>query len=538
MATRHKNKFRALKGITKISDGSGGWLNLPLYTIFITPAELIKFAEVPSFKENDCHSDVANTLLNPPTKKWQRPLNKERVTDIGNYFGTGTTKTLMPNPILVGESDWSTADNGAKINVKPTLDSSGQAIEDVCDIEMINSGKKPLWILDGQHRTFGLSSHNDTKNEKIPVVLLIKNDAYVMEFLAQIFTEVTTGASDLEPIHKNWMQYSFGLGDVYKKGLSITTPASPEDRSMVTVIYLTTTSTIDSKKNELYDNIKFNPYDPKIPKAFNVEWTSVEWVNWIAKYYYHGSTTPLVENDLAQQIVRFLRAAKSLDVHALSDSRLFGTSKAKRWQPYKVLLNHLVWSFLRNLDTIGKKTEADWGIHLQTHMWDQSDWKLGWATGSQSSNWGRYSNKAAEFVMNKIFSSIPFTSSPDLQLKVTADITVTGYTKTLSGSSSNVNKASEKSGNRTININGGAPPWTTGSNRCFLEFSVDKVGVGSIVSMNWNDASGQNGKQSIRGDYKTYKLDLTSLSKPIDVSITTCSFNEASKSVAKYTIQW
>ena len=127
------------------------------------------------------------------------------------------------------------------------------------EIEFINNGKSALWILDGQHRTHGLAKHANTQNEKIPVVLLIKNSAYVMEFLAQIFTEVTTGAKDLEHIHKNWMEYSFGLGGVYKKGLSTKIPPSPQDRAMLTVIELTTNSNFDGQHNEFYNQIKFNP---------------------------------------------------------------------------------------------------------------------------------------------------------------------------------------------------------------------------------------------------------------------------------------
>lgn len=527
-----KKKYTGIKTTTAIGDGMGGKVNVPLFTIFITPAELVQLAEVPSFKESDQHSDLATNLKTPPTKDWQRPLNLERIKVIGNYFGTTSEKRLMPNPILVGESSASSkvGDMSASIDVAQLKDSTGKAVPDVWEITINNNGKPALWILDGQHRSYGLADNLNTKNEKIPVVLLIKSSEYTMQFLAQIFTEVTTGASDLEEIHKNWMQYSFGMSK-YKKGLGQGI-SNPYDNAMLTILQLTTLSTLDGVSNEFYNGIKFNPYDTSVLRTFNLTWNSNEWIDILANNYFKNDGK-LAPELLAEQMIRFLRAASKLDVYVPNGSKIFG----EKW--FQVLLNHLIWQFLQNLDILGYKTQLEWESHLKLQKWDTSDWRILWATGSQSSNWGRYSNRASEYVMKRIMSNVPFSVTPDVALRGPSEITLTAYPKTTAGKKSNNNKANQLNPSGSIHINGGAPIWTTGVDRKIIEFSVPKSGIGSLVSMEYKDASSQTGKVSILAkDTRTQLLDLDTLKSPIDITLMHCCFNEATKSELKLILQW
>jgi hypothetical protein len=528
-----KKTYIGIKNEVRIFDGQGGTINLPMFMIFISPSELVQFAEVPSFKESDTHKEIAANLKNPPTRDWQRPIDIDRISAIGNYFGTTTEKRMMPNPILLGESSTSSnqSDSRASITVKQKIDSAGQAIRDVWDIEMLHNGNFPLWILDGQHRTYGLADNQNTKDEKIPVVLLIKSSQYTMSFLAQIFTEVTTGAKDLEDIHKNWMLYSFGMFP-FKKGLGSGIKNSC-DLAMECVLHLVTLSDLDGQNNAFFDNIKFNPYDKSVRNTYNYTWTSKEWVDVLSQNYFNnsGSLAPL---ELAETIIRFLRAASSLDIHSTADSKLFG----KNDNP-GILHNNLMWQFLQNLDYLNLQSEKEWRSHLLKHGWDRADWRLAWASGSQSSFWGLYSNRAAEFVFKRVMSHVPFSVTPDVALRGPAELTITAYPKTANGKKSKINMASALAPSGAININGGAGTWTLGANRALLEFSTPPNGIGSIYSVEFKDSRGQSGKLIItKKATSTQVLDLNNYSSPIDIDVWTCCFNESSKRKETITIQW
>ena len=532
---------------------NGKAISVPLYTIFISPADLVKLAEVPSFSTRDTHEDLADNLKKPPTKDWQRPLNKIRVKDIGDYFGSSAEKRLMPNPILLGESDAASKKKQADIDAVQLTDSAGKAVDDVWRITIKNKGKNPLWILDGQHRTFGLNSNNHTKKQKIPVVLLIKSKAYSMQFLAQIFTEVTTGADDLESIHKNWMEFSFGMRN-YSRGVDLTAPMNGYDKSMMAVIHLTTMGTVDSTTSEFFDNIKFNPYDESVLNSFNYTWDSPKWVECINSHYYSKKTPGVLDpKELAIQMVRFLRAAHTLDTKAGGRSRIFG-SATMSWKPSDVLLNWMMWVFLQNLDTLGSKSQTEWEAHLKLHKWDTADWELKWATGSWSSNWGRYTNRAAEFVFRGIMSTTALTTTPSSALTDESEITIIGQAatpptfmkdgtlKSPGGKPSKKNMATESGPGKLVHINGGKGNWTTGTNRKFLQFTVPLDGVSSIWKLEGKDAKSLKVEEEmnlvVSKDVKTSIVDLDLFTSPIDFTLTLCSFNEASQTPHKFKVEW
>jgi hypothetical protein len=548
-----KNTYTGIRTDVNIYE-MGKLISVPLYTIFITPEELVQLAEVPSFAVGDSHEDLADNLKKPPTKDWQRPLSDKRVTDIGDYFGSPVEKRLMPNPILLGESDAAQKKTHAKVDAVQLTDSAGKAVTDVWEITIENKGKHALWILDGQHRTFGLNSNKNTKNQKIPVVLLIKSKAYSMQFLAQIFTEVTTGAANLEEIHTNWMEYSFGMGN-YSRGPVLTAPMNGSDKAMMTVIHLTTMGSVDGTANEFYNNIKFNPYDDSVLNSFNYTWESPKWVVCINSHYYSTKTPgTLSPNELAIQMVRFLRAAENLDIIAGNKSRIFGNVTKGAGRVSDVLLNWMIWQFLQNLDTLGSKTQTDWETHLKSQKWDKADWELRWATGSWSSRWGRYTNRAAEYVFKSIMSTTTLTTTPSSALTAASDFTIIGQTatppkygkggilKSPGGKPGKKNMANEIGPGKLIHINGGKGKWTSGVNRRFVHFTVPVDGVSSISGLKGKDAKGLKVEEVIfikyPKDIKTSTIDLSLFTSPIEFELYLCSFNEASESPEKFRLEW
>ena len=87
----------------------------PVYTGFMTPDDILKIAEVPSYagwryddqsppnvlQTGVSHKNLANNLKTNPTDEWQRPLNHDRKTDISAYYNGAK---VNGKSVLLGES--------------------------------------------------------------------------------------------------------------------------------------------------------------------------------------------------------------------------------------------------------------------------------------------------------------------------------------------------------------------------------------------------------------------------------------------------
>ena len=77
------------------------------------------------------------------------------------------------------------------------------------EIPIPGSGQSPpLWIIDGQHRITGLGdSKCKQRDNPIPVVFLLNDggSSYNGRNLAKIFAQVTTEATPLAKLHKEWL---------------------------------------------------------------------------------------------------------------------------------------------------------------------------------------------------------------------------------------------------------------------------------------------------------------------------------------------
>ena len=295
----------------------------PIYTGFMTPTQILQVAEVPSYEgwryDNSkppnvlntgaSHKSLAGNLKVNPTDEWQRPLNHKRKEDIAAYYNANK-KRLMANPVLLGESPHISGQQAQISNPTPT-----QGIDQV-EITFTNNGKNPLLILDGQHRIFGLAHGAHTRNQPVPVVILVKEPRYEKKFLAQIFTEVTTGALKLDSLHQWWMKYTFGM-----KPFDQTSMKS----AMKATIELCTIDTLDGVDNEFLDQIKFNPTENTLPGPYNITYNCIDWTKKFSIYYDNvpASHTAMTPENIAKATIRFIRAAKANDSVGVN-SKIFG----------------------------------------------------------------------------------------------------------------------------------------------------------------------------------------------------------------------
>src|SRR6266571_27960 len=242
-----------MRGVASI----GGEL-FPMYAGFLSAEKIAQVAVVPNFQRTKEHHQIATDIATPPIDEWQRPLDNDKVNKVRDTYSdlSGAFKNLMANPVLLGIAP-TKIDETTRVNItQKTVPAPGGAIavDNVFSLTITYSDdKKPLWILDGQHRVEGLKA-SVQRDEPIPFVLLYEEGRYTAPFLAKIFTHVTTGATPMEPLHAEWMRYSFELPP-YDNAFA--------KNAMRAVIELCKASSLGDGVNPLQNKIQFNPYVQK-----------------------------------------------------------------------------------------------------------------------------------------------------------------------------------------------------------------------------------------------------------------------------------
>ena len=389
-----------------------------MYCGFMTPNELLQFCSVPSYNKDSTNHAIANSLKTPPIDNWQRPLDTERLESIranidSAILGNADNDSLMTNPVLIGRSD-KIGNPGVNLTIDSYKVSVGNRQESVDSVKNIiissNDGNKPLWVLDGQHRIHGLGNSPMIKDgngnpvangsivadETIPVVFII-DEIYTPKFLAKIFTEVTTEAKPMEPLHSDWMQFSFNMGH-YKN-------RENARKAMLATIELSTLQTIDAAANRFCSGggqIAFNPYLSKSSVKCFKNITAIDFRSMFESEYY-GMNGEGNATQLSTAFVRFFRATEKLDDYSNSNSKLTSSGASE------VLVAFFYNSFLNYLATdmdLLNYLQEDWEHFLDSEgrKFSNSDWRLEdtGATGGNKAT--KPASNAAEITMRKFFN--------------------------------------------------------------------------------------------------------------------------------------
>lgn len=368
----------------------------PIYIGFVKAEDLLNNAEVPNFKNDTPNSDIASNVLTPPVQQWQRPLikeNKERITKTFN--GTGE---FMPNPVLVAERVV-----GGKPNITiEDLKASGGISTDIKEIKISrgnDEGKAPLWIIDGQHRITGLGDKACIQRDNpIPVVLLLNNGKrfYDGRNLAKIFAQVTTEATPLSPLHKEWLTFSFNL-DSYSKGNS-------PSKSMETVALLCKSPCfeVDGRINRFHDDIRFNDALSSSSEFLGQQYDCKDMSSIINKYYYSESSSygHFQPNELAHQISIAFDVLSEIVKAPQGKTVFFGKGNYF----HKIMCDaYLIGILTHLLQCDSLPNREDWDDLLRDLQFDKTDWNFQQHV-KKSSRWVDKSKKLAFDIFIEIFS--------------------------------------------------------------------------------------------------------------------------------------
>lgn len=254
------------------------------------PAYLLDaMSDVPALPEDKAYDDLAKWMLQAPDA-WQRPLDLDRIEDIGNFWAND--ENFIVNPAIVGvapavEVEITAVEGGIPgviitfpnwfVDECPKGHTHDEGLRfDACpDHECeyhrgIPGASRPLQIIDGQHRirgTQGGASPSDVDprteeeyaKDNLPFVLLRSDqmDSFDLTAQAKIFTEITTKGEELYSNHKIYLMYRFAQKGVVSNFDQVDMrPGTPDHKAYETCLRII---------SDEFGNTRTNPWRKKIP---------------------------------------------------------------------------------------------------------------------------------------------------------------------------------------------------------------------------------------------------------------------------------
>ena len=345
----------------------------PIYVGFSTAAQLHKIASAPSFSASTDDVDICANVADPPVKKWQRPLIDDKVRKIKQRFTT--ENQIMPNPVLLAANPH--LQNQVRVE-REELSGGGLSKTHIVTIkEPAEDAETPLWILDGQHRIAGLAS-SALKNEPLPLVLLRKegDSGYTDAGYAEIFAQVTTEATSLDPMHEEWMRYAFELGEYGEE---------PHRHAMRATIELCRNQTTEcGQPNPFHNKIAFNPEKKPLtrgPDPAGFAWSCIKWKELFHNHYFSQSCahgTEKTPRQVADQIALAYTALKGCMVGDIDKSVFFSTNSNKNTI---VIQQAFVVGVLARIHASGPP--PSWKEFLKQLRFDADIWDFNWVVSLQ-----------------------------------------------------------------------------------------------------------------------------------------------------------
>lgn len=346
--------------------------------------------------------EIAANVLTPPVKQWQRPLMPEKRDRIIETFDA--SGEFMPNPVLVAERCIGPPPG---IQVETLMAASGipteMKIVKIPDLE--TEQQPPLWIIDGQHRITGLGDPRcHQRDNPIPVVLLLNNagNSYNGRNLAKIFAQVTTEATPLATLHKEWLTFAFNL-DSYENA------NGQHNKAMKSVAELCKNpqNPRNNKENSFHDDIRFNDELPASPKFLGHQYDCKDLSALISKYYFNETSNfdHLSSVQLANQISMAFEVLKHKVRAPQPKSVFFGDQNFA----HKIMCDAFLVGVLTYLRRQKKDPdETDWGNLLESLSFHTTDWNFQQHVIS-SSRWVDKSKVLALDVFSNVFekASLP-----------------------------------------------------------------------------------------------------------------------------------
>lgn len=261
-------------------------------------------------------------------QEWQRRVEGQRILSIRNFIGG--SDNIIANAVILYAPQHEAVTVTASGNVKIDF---GRFVRKQGNRWLDHHGKndlRPVWLIDGQHRTRGLAQSPDGIDLEVPIILFPPD--FSLANSAKIFAEINTLQKKLSPLHTLFMQHRFHIPSPVAKR-DFRKPWNPRHKSTwdsranhlayECAAYLT--SNEDGPLKGRIRMLDQNP--PRIPII-----QATQWVDFSRFWYLEGGIyapdTPETQEEINEEVENFFRALVATSNHGgWPDGR-------ERWSPH------------------------------------------------------------------------------------------------------------------------------------------------------------------------------------------------------------
>lgn len=188
-------------------------------------SEINAICSVPALPEELTSEETGERVLNRELaqNEWQRRVNAKRILSISefierpaNIIANSAILFIPPNK---GSVSFSSKEK-MKVDFSKILEPISHKNQDwnFSDHDMSKQAPgdlRPLWLIDGQHRTRGLAQSKVGCELEIPIILF--TDEFSLMESAKVFAEINTLQQKLDALHTLFMQHRFQIPSPNKK---------------------------------------------------------------------------------------------------------------------------------------------------------------------------------------------------------------------------------------------------------------------------------------------------------------------------------
>jgi DGQHR domain-containing protein len=181
------------------------------FTFFIGKAkvsEIDAVCSVPQLPAELDSAETANRVLDRSRgeQQWQRRVIPKRILSIAKFIKS--PNNIIANSAILYSSESphviSKPDGTTEIDFSFLYDSGTSLIDHKGGIDL-----RPIWLIDGQHRTRGLAQSEDGIDLEIPIIFF--SSEFSLSQSAKIFAEINTLQQKLSALHTLFMQHRFQI---------------------------------------------------------------------------------------------------------------------------------------------------------------------------------------------------------------------------------------------------------------------------------------------------------------------------------------
>ncbi len=173
-----------------------------------TASSLHLVCNVPAIPDDLSASQTVDRVLDPTLERnqWQRALISNRVKHIQSFLRSGNS--YFVNPVIIHLDEFVDS-SVAKVEIQDGKYFLNVDLESILDDNCLEGNKRPLKLIDGQHRVRGAARSSMGNVLQIPFILI--PPTYAPDNAARLFTEINTTSKELDKDHQLFLAYRYKI---------------------------------------------------------------------------------------------------------------------------------------------------------------------------------------------------------------------------------------------------------------------------------------------------------------------------------------